>query len=445
MSKAVQDRAQRCLTVVVAGYAYADVLVEAALRMMRDFLLRERERIAGGGAESEERQGGPSVRDMMRLSAADLTQRCETMVETDAALARSRAELRRCRAHRDRRKRRLYRQLAETRDLLKGLFGYQAACDLLGIRGPTPRDPHVLLKEARHAAGVLADPSQTPADYDDVLRLSDWAKLLEPLCDALDEAIDAVIAADAAEIGALDVQRQAIARFDRDYKHTARLYERALDWFGLPTLASTVRPGVKRRGRPRKAQRVDLFPDLVEQALGWNVPPPQIENLDDGPAAEGGPKTGEEKSSSDPRKLQAGEEKSESGSRKLTAGDRKSETGSRKQAEGGLKSETGSRKLSESGQKSESGARKLSEPEEKSESGPRKLANGESSRLNATVGVNSKECPAVAQRSTCRRRIVHRVEPIPARLRRRARRPASSRLAASASAWWRRFRGGMMS
>ncbi len=267
MSKAVSDRIKRCLTVVVAGYAFAAILSEAARRMMHDFLHRQRE----DGAGDETPEDAPAVEDLIRLAAQELEERCRAMVEADDALKRSRASLRRWRRRRDRRAQDVYDFLTTVRKFLRRLVGY-APIDRLDMSGPTPRNPTVLLNRARHAAGILADPDKEPecsfADSDDGrLKTSGMARRLTARCDRLAEALAAVTAADAAEAAALEAQRQAIADFDPYCLKTARLFERSLDKLGLPTLASSVRPGVKRRGRPAKSRPVDLFPDLVELGI----------------------------------------------------------------------------------------------------------------------------------------------------------------------------------
>ncbi len=458
MSKTVRDRAQRCLTVILAGYAYAGVLGEAATRMMRDFLRREAEQaaaaLAAGGTPPESPRA-PSIRDLLRLGARDLEQCRDAMIEADDVLERSRADLRRWRRRRDRRAQRLYEYLAGVRKFFKGLLGYDAANVYLGIKGPTPRDPHALLRDARHVTGVLGDPSKAPAcsfAHGGRLKTSDLAAGLGALCDPLTEALASVTAAGCAEVAAQEHQRRAVADLDRLTKHTARLFERALDYFGLPTLAATVRPGVKRRGRPPKVQPADLFPDLVEQALGRGVleagdaasalaritgvetalpaadpaephspVPTPIENLEAGRDAASGPK--------------ARGEEIPSGLRKPAERDQKIETAPRKAAEHDPKIETASRKPSERDQKIETGPRKPAEPWQKSETGPRKPEAAGSSLLNGTF-------TTPIQIRNRRSRIVHRVEP-----RRRRRSPrdrrsgASPGLAASASALWRRFRG----
>ncbi len=465
MSKTVRDRAQRCLTVVLAGYSYGGILGEAALRMMGDFLRREsedlspkgdkRDSVAAGGLPRD-RPRTPSLRDVLRLGARDLEQRRDAMVEADTALERTRAELRRRRARRDRRARRLYDFLASIRKLLKTLLGYEAANDYLGMRGPTPRDPHALLRDARYVAGVLGDPARAPecaVAENGRLKTSDLARRLGALCDPLAGALSAVTAAACAEVAAQEHQRRAIAEFDWHYLHTARLFERMLDYCGLPTLASTVRPGVKRRGRPPKVQPVDDYPDLVERALGRGVlesgdasralarvagietatgiptpsdagspdpAPMPIEGVAGGLETDSGPKVGKEKSPDSSIEPPAGARKIETASDKPVAGARKIEIGSRKPAEAEQKSETGARKPAEAEQKSETGARK-----------PRRHV---SRPLDGTFSR-----PRLNRRR--RRGLVFGVDPLLHRRSRRHRRSGSSPgLAASASAWWRRLR-----
>jgi len=83
----------------------------------------------------------------------------------------------------------------------------------------------------------------------------------------LRQALDAVGLGRTEVVAAMLDQRQAMKDFDRISIETAHYLEAQLILFGLPTLAAAVRPGVGRRGRPLKERPVDLYPDLVDQAM----------------------------------------------------------------------------------------------------------------------------------------------------------------------------------
>ena len=432
MSKGVQDRIQRSRSVVLAGYLYAGVFAEAFKRQRHGFrhhpLLRKKwQRIEQWLAEqwpAEQRLAetptGPSsltIGYLFRFIAMDIEERGEVMVARDEDLARRRAELRRERRRRDRLAQEVYRELSQIRNFFVGILGYQQGCAYLDLKGPTPRDPFVLMVWARCAAEVLADAEKSPArDYakGGKLKTSELAERLATGCTALQQAIDAVIMAGHAEVAPLEAQRKAIAAFDKKHKQGARVFEAALDFFGLPSLAETVRPGVKRRGRPCKQRLVDVYPDLVARVLGEE----HLRRI-------------EQRS----RELKEADSRIEEGSRELKAADPKIEKGSRKLQAADPKIENGSRKLEVADPKIETASRKLKPAVLKIEKPVRKLARRASSP--AFVGLTPpgrRPCRGIVQRleSRCRpRQRPVRSDPAPA---------ASTRLHQVAAAWWRRLR-----
>ncbi|MCP3960093.1 MAG: hypothetical protein GY719_19785 [bacterium] len=420
MSKSVRDRIQLSRTVILAGHLYADAVAEACKRRLQEF--QHRFLLAEASRRVEQRlaemlpAGGPSsltLGHVFRFIAMDLEELGEAMAARDEDLTRRRAELRRCRRRRDRLAKRVYRELSQTRKFFIGILGYREGCDYLDLKGPTPRDPVVLSSWSRRAAGVLADAEKSPArDWarGGKLKTSDLAKRLATRRTALQEAITAVAMAEQAVIAALAAQQEAIAAFDGKHKPGARVFEAVLDYFGLPSLAETVRPGVKRRGRPPKQRPVDQYPDLVARVLGE-------EHLE--------------------RTLQDELESAETAGPGAEARQEKIEQGSRELKEADPIIEQDSCELSTGERKIEQGSRKPQVADQKIENPACKSARRRSSHAIARL--------TPRQRGSCPRR---RMDHGPDSRSHRRRRPRSSdpvpvgakRLRQAASAWWRRLK-----
>ncbi len=368
VSKGVRDRISISRSVTLAGYLYAGVVAEAWSRRLNDFLFG----LASNGgwrrlgqwlAGEDEASSSPA--NLFRWIACDIEEASEAMVDADVNLANLRAELRRAQQRRNRLAKSVYRELSRTRQILEQLLGTQPARDYLGLKGPTPRDPATLLHWAQSTITVLSNREQTPA-YANAehgkLNTFELAERLAIRCVPLRQAINATNAAYWAEGIALEAQREAITAFDQVHLCGARVLETFLDVLGLPSLASTVRPGVQRRGRPPKQQPVDAYPDLVEQVLGdSSVELPAFSSKQESSktasritVAKDDPTSGEE---ADPA-TRGVQEKIERASHKLIFGDWKIGKGVRKLSSGDRKSEIGANKPNGRLWKSERATRK---------------------------------------------------------------------------------------
>ncbi len=193
------------------------------------------------------------------------------MLEADRALDLARAERRRRIERRDRLTKVLYREVGGLRRRIKAALGRDRGTQYLRfLDGETSRDPMTLQRQAGLLDYFLSDPEIAPPQPKLRGAFIYWDRIVMPirtLAAELDEAIMDVYSADAGVTAALADQRQAIEEFDWIYQRGCRYLEALLDLVGLPSLAELVRPGVGWRGRPRKAERKDDYPDLVARAL----------------------------------------------------------------------------------------------------------------------------------------------------------------------------------
>ncbi len=256
-SKRIKHRFKQALATIHAAFAFADAVVEATRRGLCQGSDR-----ATAGAAPEQASG-----EIFVILGRNLRRQLERMLAADDRYRSLRARLRRRRSRRDKIAKRGYALLVDTRKYLHGFFGYEGTCEVLGLRGPTEREPRALHRQlgevvwwARNRDGK---PEPLVAGGED--EAEKCLTRLEELHEELDQVIDEIgRGAREVEAAMLD-QRAAMAEFDRAYKHGAGAMEAQLIQVGLPTLAAAVRPGVGRRGRPLKQRPVDLYPDLVEQ------------------------------------------------------------------------------------------------------------------------------------------------------------------------------------
>ncbi|MEM7355583.1 MAG: hypothetical protein AAF657_32515, partial [Acidobacteriota bacterium] len=283
MTRGVRQRIDQSRSVILAGYLYAEVAGEAWQRQLHEFLGHleaggEVQRVEAWLAAARPLGGGrdrATLADVFRWIAQDLEAAGEAMEARDRAFERCLAESQGLRQRRDHLAKGLYRELSWIRRCFNGLLGYKEACAYLDLAGPTPRDPADLVAWAQQAAGVLADSEKAPA-YESAeggrLATSGLAALLAEQGEALQAAIRAVHRAVQGESAAREARLKVITAFDQEHQWSARTLESVLDYLGLPSLAATVRPGVKRRGRPTKERPIDAYPDLVRRVLGEELP-----------------------------------------------------------------------------------------------------------------------------------------------------------------------------
>ena len=140
-SKRVNRRFQQALPTLWAAFACADVIAEAMRReMCRD-----------GGPDAVDPPLAGSSRDLFVLLGRNLLRKLRQLVTVDGRYQELRARQRRYQARRDRIAKRLNRELVDVRRFFKGLFGYQGACEYLGLKGETAREPWALWHQVSEA------------------------------------------------------------------------------------------------------------------------------------------------------------------------------------------------------------------------------------------------------------------------------------------------------
>ncbi len=256
-SNRVHNRFQKAQPTIEAAFAFDDAIVEATRRGLQGD--------PGPGAM----EGAPEQAsgEILRLLGRNLRHRLRRMLAVDDHYQELRARQRHRRKQRDAIAQSGHALLVNVRKYLQGFYGWDGACEVLGVWGPTEREPRALHQQLGEGLWWARnwDGMPEPLIAGGEKEAEECLARLEELYSELDEVIDDVGRGDRqVEVAMLD-QRAAMAEFDRAYQHGAEAMEAQLIQVGLPTLAAAVRPGVGRRGRPLKQRPVDLHPDLVEQ------------------------------------------------------------------------------------------------------------------------------------------------------------------------------------
>ena len=253
-ARRVQNRLDSIPATTRAAHAASEV-VDEALRRQSQFP-EDTAIWAGTGA-------------MFIALGREMEQRGQRMLAADRTLDDAREESRRLQQWRDRLAKSLYQEVGELRRRVHAVLGRRSGVEYLRfLGGATSRDPVELARQARRCHEVLTADAPPASPVRGVLH--QWGTIAESLRSSAKELARAardVYSAHAAEILALRNQRQAIEDFDALYRRGTRFLEAQLDIAGLPSLADRIRPGVGRRGRPRKEKSVDAHPDLVRRAL----------------------------------------------------------------------------------------------------------------------------------------------------------------------------------
>ena len=199
----------------------------------------------------------PDLAPFSRLIGAWL-EKCRRVMESAAShLADVRGQLRRLRRERDRVSEDLRQQLLILRLRFDGMFRKEPAESFLLLRGETPRDPVELLIWASRAAGRLRDRGvvEPPSVWSGViLERASLAKFFEGYCDRLGQLLRAINDAESQEKHAISELDAAKKSVDRETGRVARFLEAAHELAGNEADARRIRPGVKRRGRPKKSR-----------------------------------------------------------------------------------------------------------------------------------------------------------------------------------------------
>ncbi len=258
-SKRILNRSQQVMPAIQAAFACAWALVEATKRGIA------RDGVVGAVGEALSSAGG----EIFVILGRNLQRQLRRLLAADDRYQALRARQRRRRSRRDEIVKRAHAGLVNNRKYLKGLFGYEGACEFLGLRGPTarePRDLHLQLEEAVWWARGW-DEQPEPLVAGGAEEAEKCLVRLEDLYAELDGALEEIGRGDREMEAAMLAQRAAMAEFDRAFQHSAGAMEAQLIEAGLPALAAAVRPGVGRRGRPLKNRPVDRYPDLVARVV----------------------------------------------------------------------------------------------------------------------------------------------------------------------------------
>lgn len=179
-----------------------------------------------------------------------LNRSAELLVAADEAHAVELTDDAGLRAKRDEAAEALRAMLVALRDGLVGLYGASTP-GAVGLAGPTPTDPVVLVRVAREVAkglrqpGVLPPPRYAGAKIDVLAE----AAGLEALAGHLEVAIEAV-ASDLRENQVTKTARDgAMSRHDRVYSRVANVLSALFDFAGEEELADRIRPTLRRPGR----------------------------------------------------------------------------------------------------------------------------------------------------------------------------------------------------
>ncbi len=256
-SNRIRNRFEQAQPTIQAAFAFADVVVEATRRSL----------CRGVDPASFKAPPERASGEIFVILGRNLQLRTRRMLAADDRYQELKARQGRRRSRRDEIARRGHALVVEIRKYLQGFYGWDGACEVLGLFGATEREPRALHRQLGEAVWWARNWDGRPEPL--VAGGEEEAEKCLVKLEALDEELDRAVGevgrgAREVEVAMLD-QRAAMAEFDHAYKHGAGAIEAQLIQVGLPTLAAAVRPGVGRRGRPLRKRPVDLHPDLVEQ------------------------------------------------------------------------------------------------------------------------------------------------------------------------------------
>jgi hypothetical protein len=166
---------------------------------------------------------------------------------------------------------RLGDELLLLRDTVEGIFGAQAAEELLGIGAPFDRDPVALSRLGRRAVETLrADGLELPLPRAPAVTVDfgRWADDLEPALEELEVVLGQLRWERRGAEAALVAKHQAMEDYDRFFLGVARLQEALFHFAGLTGLAERVRPSVRRPGLTHQEAVTEAeAPSLEEPAF----------------------------------------------------------------------------------------------------------------------------------------------------------------------------------
>lgn len=193
----------------------------------------------------------PDVWMMITLLLRWLVAVTTAMVEADVANEQELANDQQHRSLRDATAEKLIAALIAFRDSCRALYG-PTRLEEIGFTEQTPRDPLTILKVATNLIAMLRDPG---LDLPDPLwgpisiEPVDMADILQPLVEALEDAIDSVNREIRKAQSTQAVKNETCERYDEDFFWIARWLEATFALAGMLHQAKRLKPSIRRRGR----------------------------------------------------------------------------------------------------------------------------------------------------------------------------------------------------
>jgi len=235
-SKGIVDRRRVAKAIIATARAHADEVGE-----------RLRENLAPVLQEGETL---PDMVHLQRLLARYLEMRIGTIIAADEQHLNELDDDREPRRQRDAAAAELYDTLIAIRNALSAAFGQEQASEIVGISGPTPRDPLTLHQEATRALERLSGPTP-PSSRIQGLQL-DFASLRGQLQPALDNLVQAVQRVDLEARESESTIRSkdlALDAFDAALGGIGRILIGCNELAGLPEFGNRIRLTLPHRRR----------------------------------------------------------------------------------------------------------------------------------------------------------------------------------------------------
>lgn len=198
-----------------------------------------------------------------------------TLIEADEAHLRELGDDRDPRRQRDDAAQALYDKLIQLRGALTSLFGLDRGNELLGIEGPTPRDPRLLHRHATRALEQLRAPDpELPAQELNGIQLDRdaLAAELQPATDELAAAIEDVNRELREAETTQGVKDKAVEEFDQVVGGIARMLIGADTIAGFPNYSQRIRLTLPASGGSRSEEE-----EPADEELPPGQEPPQAE------------------------------------------------------------------------------------------------------------------------------------------------------------------------
>lgn len=184
----------------------------------------------------------PDTTHLQTLLVRLLETRLDALVAADAAARAAHRATPEARQTRDRAFRDLYRAVSELRAGFSGVFGYDGAGRLLGVRGPTGQSPGPLLCQARRVLDRLRDPvPELPERIPGIeVECAEVAEHLRPGVESLSRAVAEVERRTEEQRTAVAARAEALAAFDRALGGAGRTVQGFTVLAGRPALGRRI-------------------------------------------------------------------------------------------------------------------------------------------------------------------------------------------------------------